>query len=553
MITNGRGSLSSKKSFHSFRQQVSNMMDMNNSDEEDQEPPSLNVDGVDLNRFSKQYYNGDQHYLNMMNDEQLNPRKGSNSSVEEASELLVNSTKTMSRQSTLNKLTKSVLPNITVSMASSSTATNAATVPLNEEEELQIQQIVDMDRTSDDLSHEDEEEFDNMITSRRSLEKLNMNPGVSSSTPVVSLTPNLTPQSTISQNQNQSPPTYTTPPLNQQQSQSQMPSHQIQQQQATVNTANMINNNYINIRGNLLDKSMPINFNVGGTLFATSLRTISTYPQSLLFKVVELQIDLVLKDEVIFIDRNPIYFPSILDFMRSGKYCAPIKSTSSSINQKGLIMESEFFKLPQMAEQIKNEPELSRVEIIKIINASYDYPRLRGLYLCKTNFHGLDLNCATFEYSNLSECTFQSTLLTNVNFFNAKLDRVLFKNSKASNSTFSNCEITNSQFTNNVCLEIASVNSNFSNSNLANSIFSCSNFTGSNFRNTKLHGCDFTNCNLSHCDFTNASIDGNTNFSGSIMKNCVFEGVDLSVAKVLKTWKKPKTIRNRNKINIPHI
>ncbi|KAF2076351.1 hypothetical protein CYY_002357 [Polysphondylium violaceum] len=324
------------------------------------------------------------------------------------------------------------------------------------------------------------------------------------------------------------------------------PQHQ-QQQNNTINN----NSPTIIINNHKVDKSTPVNFNVGGTLFATSIRTVAVYPIGLLFKIVELQIELVLKEEIIFIDRNPVYFALILDFLRTGKYISP--TSGSQINTKGLLQEAEFFRIEPLVQLIQNESELTRTDIIKMINKCYDYPRLRGLWLCRVNLSGLDLTCVNAEYSNLSECLFNSSLLLKANMVGCKLEKSSFKHSNISNANLSKAIISQSVLSHMMATELIAHGTDFSGSKLSGSVFSRSDFTGCNFRNAILDGCDFTNCNLSDADFSGSSLDEKTNFSGSNLKGAKFENSNLSVAKNKKSWKKTKKSSLRNKIQIPHI
>jgi len=319
----------------------------------------------------------------------------------------------------------------------------------------------------------------------------------------------------------------------------------------STSSTNNINPNIVIINNIKVDKSTPVNFNVGGTLFATSLRTIAIHPQGLLYKIVELQIELVLKEEIIFIDRNPVYFALLLDFLRTGKYIPP--TTGSQINTKGLLQEAEFFKIDPLVQLIQQESELTRTDVIKMINKCYDYPRFRGLWLCRLNFSGLDLSCALFEYSNLSECLFNSSLLVKVNMIGCKLERTSFKHSNISNANLSKAIVCQSVLSHMMATEVIAHGTDFSGSKLSGSVFSRSDFSGCNFRNSILDGCDFTNCNLENTDFSNSSLDEKTNFSGSNLKGAKFENSNLSVAKNKKSWKKTKKSSLRTKIQIPHI
>ncbi|EGC38813.1 hypothetical protein DICPUDRAFT_75567 [Dictyostelium purpureum] len=285
-----------------------------------------------------------------------------------------------------------------------------------------------------------------------------------------------------------------------------------------INNSTINNNRFFNINNRLVDKTTIINFNVGGTLFSSSIRTIKLYPDSLLWKIVELQIDLVLNDEVIFIDRSPLYFPIILDFIRTGSYIP-----DSSTNSKGLLLEAGFYRLEKLSELVQEESELTRADIIRIINSSYDYPRLRGLWLMKVNFSGLDLSSTTFEYSNLSFSIFNSTSLRQVNMRGTKLNKSYFKNCDIKGSDLSKSIITNATFISNFALQLSANGVNFSGSNLSKTRFSGSDLSQSNFNGADLTDCNLSDCNLSNCDFRGCIFSENTLFNNSNIKSSLFD------------------------------
>ncbi|GAM20632.1 hypothetical protein SAMD00019534_038070 [Acytostelium subglobosum LB1] len=300
----------------------------------------------------------------------------------------------------------------------------------------------------------------------------------------------------------------------------------------------------ITVAGVSIDKTTPVNFNVGGTLFATSLATVFKCPQSILCRVVEMQIKQIQKEEVIFIDRNPTYFGCLLDYLRTSRYNAPI-----GVNTKALLEEAEFFNIKPLVQLIQDEPEMTRCDIINIINSCYDYPRLQGIWMSRLNFTGLDLSCALFNYSNLSRTIFKMATINQASFSGCNLEFSSVDSCIGSNCVFNRAKVTNAIFTDNQLYECQAYCTNFSNSNLSNTSFACSDLKGSKFIGAILYGCDFSHCDIAHCDFTNAKFDQTSNLSCTITKETVFENSNYEVAINKKNWKKPKQIRTKGKIS----
>ncbi|EFA78595.1 BTB/POZ domain-containing protein [Heterostelium album PN500] len=303
--------------------------------------------------------------------------------------------------------------------------------------------------------------------------------------------------------------------------------------------------NIVEINGVRIDRTSPVTFNVGGTLFATSLNTILRAKDSLLYKIVEMQIHQIQKDQIIFIDRNPIYFSCILDYLRTLKYFSP----SGQVNTAALLEEATFFKVKGLELAIKDEPELTRTDIVKILNSCYDFPRLQGLWLNKANLTGLDLSCALLNYSNLSYCIISNTTMNQASFANCRMDGAIINTNIGSNCVFNRASIINANFQDNTLHESQGYFVNFTGSNLTGTNFACSDLKGSKFVGAILYGCDLSHCDLTECDFTNAKFDETTNISCAILTNAIFEGCNKEKAFCKKSFKKPKSIRVKSKIS----
>eukprot|EP01080_Neovahlkampfia_damariscottae_P006838 gene6838-11000_t len=93
-----------------------------------------------------------------------------------------------------------------------------------------------------------------------------------------------------------------------------------------------------------------IELNVGGKYFTTSIETIQTDEDSMLYAMFSgkypLQVD---KTGKVFIDRDDTHFRKILNYLRTGVLITPL----SSIDAKELLLEAEFYNLKNLIRDIK--------------------------------------------------------------------------------------------------------------------------------------------------------------------------------------------------------
>lgn len=104
-----------------------------------------------------------------------------------------------------------------------------------------------------------------------------------------------------------------------------------------------------------------IHFNVGGTVFSMLESTIAvkgSYFESILSTDISCIRD---KDGNIFIDRSPVYFSLILDYLRSGEIVLDVGT-----NRNLLLTEINYYGLTQLEEKIQSMKEVVYDRLIKL-------------------------------------------------------------------------------------------------------------------------------------------------------------------------------------------
>jgi hypothetical protein len=107
-----------------------------------------------------------------------------------------------------------------------------------------------------------------------------------------------------------------------------------------------------------------VDFNIGGSLFSISKDNICKkiqneetnefYGPNLLHGLISGIADVKYKENAIFIDRNPKYFPYILDYLRVANTSIDFEYPENRADLNGLYKEAEFYKIEGLKENFEN-------------------------------------------------------------------------------------------------------------------------------------------------------------------------------------------------------
>lgn len=170
-----------------------------------------------------------------------------------------------------------------------------------------------------------------------------------------------------------------------------------------------------------------VTLNVGGKYFTTSKSTLTTKePDSMLARMFAADDEGYLlfpsnidKNGAFLIDRSPLYFEPIINYLRNGQLIY-----DSNINPDGVLEEARFFGIESIIptlEQISNQQNLNkdnlpltrRDVIDALIRSAYTTElRFQGVNLAGADLSKLDLRFINFKYANLQGCKLSGSNLS---------------------------------------------------------------------------------------------------------------------------------------------
>lgn len=124
-----------------------------------------------------------------------------------------------------------------------------------------------------------------------------------------------------------------------------------------------------------------VKLNVGGKYFVTSLNTLSSRRGTMFYKQI-LRGEFKKLDVIPFYDREPTYFPIILNFLRTGKVNLNLLSNEQ---KEDLLQECIFYEISYIIEILKNTADFNyEIVEVKIANPYKFNSKMVGDFMVKT-------------------------------------------------------------------------------------------------------------------------------------------------------------------------
>lgn len=161
-----------------------------------------------------------------------------------------------------------------------------------------------------------------------------------------------------------------------------------------------------------------VTLNVGGKYFTTSKNTLQAKePNSMLARMFAettggylMAPSNVDENGAYLIDRSPIYFEPILNFLRNGQLIF-----DTNVNPEGILEEAKFFGIDSVVslldqvistnKVLRDDLPLSRRDVIDALIISHTSElRFQGVNLAGSDLSKLDLRCINFKFANLRGC-----------------------------------------------------------------------------------------------------------------------------------------------------
>ncbi|XP_068708737.1 BTB/POZ domain-containing protein KCTD9-like isoform X3 [Montipora capricornis] len=261
-----------------------------------------------------------------------------------------------------------------------------------------------------------------------------------------------------------------------------------------------------------------VTLNVGGQIFTTTRATLMNEPNSMLAKMfspAESWTSITDHSGAFLIDRSPVYFEPILNYLRHGQLIL-----DNGVNPGGVLEEAKFFGISGILEQLEEmvkatdkseDAPLSRIEFIKIILSTPSTCELRCQManLRKTDLTNANLSNCCLERADLSEAHMDGAILTCTRLQRAHMEGASLRGCNFEDPTGTRAHLEG------VNLKGSDLEgSNLGNVNLRVATLKGANLQNCNLRGAELAGADLENCNLTGCDLQDANLRG-ANITGA--------------------------------------
>jgi len=239
----------------------------------------------------------------------------------------------------------------------------------------------------------------------------------------------------------------------------------------------------------------PLDLDVGGVRYRTSLTTLQSVPDSMLGAMFSGRFELARQlDGSIFIDRDGRLFGHVLNWLRDRQIV-----TLSNADRAQLRAEASFYQLKDLLTALdeedapfKQQVDLTRMDVWRAYSTAPHNRNFRGLRLV-----GIDLS-----YFDLQKSDFTGADLRNVNFNHCNLSSANMSNCNLGGASLRECDLRKANLTGANLRQASLHDAALLEANLSNANFKDAVLTNANFTNANL-----TNANLSEAKFKRSSVE----------------------------------------------
>ncbi|CAG5118871.1 unnamed protein product [Candidula unifasciata] len=293
------------------------------------------------------------------------------------------------------------------------------------------------------------------------------------------------------------------------------------------------------------DVSDWVTLNVGGRLFTSTRGTLTRFDaDSMLARMFSTESEVewssrVDKSGAYLIDRSPLYFEPILNYLRHGRLIL-----DKFVNPEGVLEEAKFFGLTSLIETLEdmmereelpddNTPLTRREFILRLISTPTNQElRCQGMNFAGANLSKLDLRYINFKYAilknanlagaNLSFCNFERAdmrraVIDSANLLGVKMLCANLEGTSMRGCYFEDPAGSRANMEGALMKNVNLASSHMAGVNLRVATLKNANLQNCDLRGAVLAGADLENCDLTGCDLQEA------NLRGANLKGATFE------------------------------
>lgn len=275
-----------------------------------------------------------------------------------------------------------------------------------------------------------------------------------------------------------------------------------------------------------------ITLNVGGKVFTTTQGTLTRFDEgSMLARMFCNDKDVGWSSRVdetgaYLIDRSPLYFEPILNYLRHGKLIL-----DKNVNPEGVLEEAKFFGLTSLIETLEeiiereqqpddNTPITRRDLVLRLLSTPTNQElRCQGMNFTGANLSKLDLRFINFKYAILRSANLSGANLSFCNFERADLGKAVVDSANLLGVKMLCANLEGTSMRGCYFEDPAG-----SRANMEGALMKNVDLEGSHMAGVNLRVATLKNANLQNCDLRGAVL------AGADLENCDLTGCDLQEA-----------------------